>query len=136
MENLPVVNLDELLSTTPQNVLENYSMTKLNMPLKAADTYRIYYKDGDFEDVTAENAYLARAASSKDGVVKISIFKASYPDILRKIVEHKLEQDSDKLEVALEKSLGELNFENTERTVHDNFEMLDFNKYSELFKVK
>jgi hypothetical protein len=135
MENIPVINLDELLPIEQKENIQSYSITKLLLPQKPIDTYRIYYKDGSFEDVTAENAYSARAASSKDGVLKITTFKASYSNILKKTNEHKLEFAKDKLSIPLAKNDRIWQFEDlAENGANINFEILDIDQYSQLFK--
>lgn len=134
MENIPVINLDEMLPPQQKQDIETYCVTKLCLPEKPFDTYRIYYKDGSFEDVTAENAYLARASSSKDGVLKITTFKASYNNILKKNAEHRLEYAKDKLHIPIAKNDRIWQFEElSENGAEIDFEILDINQYSKLF---
>lgn len=88
MESLPIANLDDLLSTIEPKPLTRVGIKHYRLPDIPANTYRIYFTDGSYKELQAENASHAYQLCERTDAVKIVNMRCAYSNILKRDVLH------------------------------------------------
>ncbi len=128
MESVSLVNLDELLPVLARKKLTDIAVKKYVIPQVSNDIYRVFYRNGDFEDFQAENAFEVKSICCRTDITKIIAFKVCYPDILL-ANQHHIHNVSE-ISVSSTKQTEVVFHEYDLARFNEPFELLDLQQYS------